>query len=224
MKITDWPMNERPREKLVKNGAENLSDAELLGILINIGVDGKNVVDTARAILQKTAGIRGLFSLDRDQFMHLPGLGAVKYAQLKAARELVKRSLVDQLQDHVVLNDVKSVQDFVSLHMQGLEQEVFGVIMLTSQHHLIGFRKLFFGTINAAAVYPREIVKSVIRDNAAAIILVHNHPSGVAEPSQADISITHHIQQAMALIDVKVLDHFVVGDANTVSFAKRGLL
>ena len=224
MKITDWPVGERPREKLVQKGAESLSDAELLGIFINVGVADKNAVDVAREILRQTQGIQGLLTLERRRFLQLPGLGDVKFSQLHALRELIVRGLAARLKQGPIFDNVEQAKDFVTLQMQGHTQEVFAVLLLTSQHQLISFRKLFFGTVNAAAVYPREIVKHALRENAAAIILVHNHPSGIAEPSQADISITQHIKQAMALIDVKVLDHFVVGDTNTVSFAKRGLM
>jgi DNA repair protein RadC len=224
MKITDWPEAERPREKILSQGPSFLSDAELLAILLRTGTRGLTAVDFARGLLTEFGSISGLLSAEKSQILGVKGLGTSKYAQLIATKELSLRCAHDALRKGDVLSDINAVETFLLAKMETLEREVFAVILLDNQHQLIRYKSLFFGTINSAAVYPREIVKQVLQDNAAAVILAHNHPSGVAEPSEADLAITKSIQNALALIDVRVLDHFVVGHQTTVSFAQRGLI
>lgn len=223
MKITDWPSSERPREKLLREGAESLADAELLAVFLRTGMRGLTAVDLGRKLINRFGSLGAFLNADKKDVLAELGMGPSKYAQLAAVIELAKRSEGERLKRQDVFTDVDAVKVYIQRQMAGLKQEVFAVLFLDSQHQLLAFRKLFFGTINAAAVYPREIVKQAMADNAAAVILVHNHPSGVAEPSQADISITTQIQKALALVDIRVLDHFVVG-ATTVSFAQRGLI
>ncbi|WP_100644106.1 RadC family protein [Alteromonas facilis] len=224
MRITDWTVNERPREKLLRRGAEFLSDIELLAIFIHSGVAGNNALVLAQRLLDQFGSVYGVLSASESELRAQLGIGKAKYALFKAAVELSTRSLHTQLCANNVFSDVDAVKHYLQLNMSGLQQEVFALMLLNSQHHLISFCKMFYGTINSAAVYPRELVKKAILENAAAVILVHNHPSGIAEPSQADIDITHRITSAMALVDISVLDHFVVGHTNTVSFAQRGLI
>ena len=224
MKITDWPCDERPREKLLRNGADSLADAELLAVFLRTGIKGSTAVDLGRKLIVKFDGLAEFLAASKQEILAQDGIGPSKYAQLIAALELAKRCTAAKLKRLDVFTDVDAVRFYVQREMANLNQEVFAVLFLDSQHRLLAFRKMFFGTINAAAVYPREIVKQALDDNAAAVILVHNHPSGVAEPSQADISITRQIKLALELIDVRVLDHFVVGDSVTVSFAERGLI
>jgi DNA repair protein RadC len=224
MKITNWPQNERPREKLLHFGAETLSDAELLGIVLHTGVKGKNAVELAREALASYGSVRSLMSASKSQLTSTLGFGNAKYATLTACFELTRRSLAENLLKPYCFNQADAASNYLLAQMRDKPYEVFSMLLLDSQHQLIAFRKMYKGTINTAAVYPRELVKQVLEDNAAAVILAHNHPSGVAEPSQADIQITERIKRAMELIDVKVLDHFVIGDGTAVSFAQRGLL
>lgn len=224
MKITDWPIAERPREKIVRQGASSLTDAEVLAALLGSGLPGASALDIARQAIADHGGLGNLLLADLSKFTQSAGLGVAKYTLLQASLELATRFHSAKLKQCCVFNHASDVEQYLTLQMRGFQQEVFALLMLSSQHHLLAFRPMFFGTINAAAVYPREIVRQAIADNAAAVILVHNHPSGVAEPSQADIRITQHITQALRLIDVEVLDHFVVARTNTVSLAQRGLL
>jgi DNA repair protein RadC len=224
MKLTHWPSHERPREKLLQFGAETLSDAELLGIVIGNGTKGKNAVELARDALSKHGSIRAIMTANKSQLSSSQGFGLAKYATLHACMELTKRSLAEVMQKPHSFTHADSASNYLLAHLRDKPHEVFSMLLLDSQHKLIAFRQMFKGTINSAAVYPRELVKQALEDNAAAVILAHNHPSGVAEPSQADIQITDRIRKAMELIDVRVLDHFVVGDDSVVSFAQRGLL
>lgn len=224
MRITDWPAAERPREKLLKSGPEALSDAELLAIFLRTGVRGVSAVDLARQLLTAFGGLRSILEADFDEFTAHVGLGLAKFAQLQAVLEMARRHLGEQLerQDAFVSADV--TRKFLLSRLRGCQQEVFACLYLDSQHRLIRYQPHFYGTIDSASVYPRELVKSALMYNAAAVILSHKHPSGVAEPSQSDRQITQQICQAMGLIDVRVLDHLVVGDAEVVSFAERGWL
>jgi DNA repair protein RadC len=224
MKMTKWPEHERPREKLLKFGAETLSDAELLGIVIGSGTKHKNAVDLAKDALNKHGSVRAIINANKNQLKLTTGFGLAKYSILAASLELAKRSLAEVIQKPHSFTHADSASNYLSARLRDKPHEVFSMLLLDSQHQLIAFRYMFKGTINSAAVYPRELVKQALEDNAAAVILAHNHPSGVAEPSQADIQITNRIRKAMELIDVRVLDHFVVGDSNVVSFAQRGLL
>jgi DNA repair protein RadC len=224
MKITDWPIDERPREKLLKLGSEALSDAELLAIFLRTGIQGCSAVDLARNLLSTFGSLRGLLSASQIEFCQAKGIGQAKFVQLQASIEMSKRYLAEKMDKVDALNSVEQTQTFLLSKLRDQRQEVFAMLMLDSQHRLIKYRPMFFGTIDSASVYPRVLVKQALDDNAAAVILAHNHPSGVAEPSQADQHITRRIIDAMALVDIRVLDHFVIGDGVAVSFAQRGLI
>lgn len=224
MKITSWPQEERPREKLIKYGAQTLSDAELLAILIHTGVKGINAVQLAREALNQFGSIRSILNAEQSQIQNTKGFGKAKYATLMACLELNKRSFAQTMQRSGSFTKADQTSDYLISLLRDKTSEVFAMLLLDSQHQLIAYREMFKGTINSAAVYPRELVKQAIADNAAAVILAHNHPSGIAEPSQADIQITQRIKHAMQLVDVRVLDHFVIGDCTSVSFAQRGLI
>lgn len=224
MKIQDWPLHERPREKLLQFGAQTLSDAELLAILINTGIKGQSAVELARRAIKHFGGVRALLFASKPELVKLTGLGQAKFALLQACTELFKRGMAEKLSKQDSFTSAETASDYLRAQLSQHKREVFAMLMLDSQHQLIAYREMFKGTINSAAVYPRELVKQAMDDNAAAVILAHNHPSGVAEPSQADIQITQRIKQAFALVDVAVLDHFVIGHCGAVSFAQRGLL
>jgi len=224
MSIKVWPVKERPREKLLFYGVDHLSDAELVAVVLGSGVSGKTSLALARDLLTKVGSLRGLVTTNKKEFTAIAGVGACKYAQFQAAFEIFRRNLEIPLTRQDAFHNVEDTKRYLQAKLRDCQQEKFVLLMLDSQHQLIAFRTMFTGTINSAAVYPRELLKQVMKDNAAAVILVHNHPSGVAEPSHADIKLTADIQAAMAMIDVSVLDHFVVGDTKTVSFAQRGLL
>ncbi len=224
MAIRDWPAQERPREKLLQRGAAALSDAELLAIFLRTGVAGKSAVDLARELLSHFGGVRALLSADESEFCAAPGLGAAKYAQLQAVLELSRRHVSELLQRGSALTSPADTRRLVSSYLRDKPHEVFAALFLDNQHRLIAFEELFRGTLDAASVYPREVVKQALKHNAAALIFAHNHPSGVAEPSQADRQITERLVRALELMDIRVLDHFVVGDGVPVSFAERGWL
>lgn len=224
MKMLEWAQQERPREKLLQFGAATLSDAELLAILINTGIKGRSALALASDAIQKFGGLQGMFFASQKQLTQQSGIGDAKYALIHACCELFKRSMAEQISKQSSFTHADDASNYLRAQLAQQQREVFAMLMLDSQHQLIAYREMFKGTINSAAVYPRELVKQAIEDNAAAVILAHNHPSGVAEPSQADIQITQRIKQAFALIDVVVLDHFVIGHSNAVSFAQRGLL
>ncbi len=224
MSIKRWPQRERPREKLLSRGAEALSDAELLAIFLRTGSVGISAVDLARELLNDFGSIGPLLNADLKRFCDGRGLGVAKYCQLQAVIELAKRHLAEQLKRETVFSSSCDVKNYLSAQLRLSEQEVFAVLFLDSQHRLIAFEKLFHGTIDGASVHPREVVKKSLHFNAAAVILAHNHPSGVAEPSAADGEITRKLVVALELVDVRVLDHIVVGGGNTVSLAERGLL
>ena len=224
MSIKHWPEQERPREKLIQHGAGALSDAELLAIFLRTGTQGLSAVELARRLLTHFGGLRSLLSATKDEFCQGLGLGDAKYSQLQAVLEMSKRHLQEELMRADVFNSAEQVRIYLSSQLRHVPREVFAVLFLDSQHRLIRYQELFMGTIEAAAVYPREVVKAALQYNAAAVILAHNHPSGVAEPSQADIAITARIGDALKLIDVRMLDHFVVGDGDPVSLAERGLI
>ncbi|MBM7070966.1 DNA repair protein RadC [Shewanella sp. 202IG2-18] len=222
MAISEWPDGEGPREKLLQYGAEHLSDAEILAVLLRNGSKQLNAVDLARELINTFGSLRALLSASSKQICRLPGIGPVKYAQLQAAAELSRRLAKENLHRGPVLENPDITRDYLTQQLADRNYEVFAVLMLDSQHRVIQFIELFRGTINSASVYPRELVELVLNKNAAAVILCHNHPSGVAEPSQADKSITSRIQKALETIEVNVLDHLVVGDRDIVSFAERG--
>jgi len=224
MAITDWPDEERPREKLLLRGAAALSDAELLAIFIRTGTRTRTAVDLARDLLLKFGSLRGLMMADQRSFCALPGLGKVKYVQLQAVLELAQRHLREQLQRGDTLSNPATTQRYLKARLRDYPHEVFACLFLDNHHRIICFEELFRGTINGASVYPREVVRRALAHNAAAVILAHNHPSGMAEPSEADRSLTRRLQSALELVDVRVLDHVVIGDGESVAFAERGWL
>jgi len=224
MAIKDWPTSERPREKLLQQGARSLSDAELLAIFLRTGTAGKTAVDLARELIARYDGLRPLLEADFDTFCSAPGLGLAKYSQLQAILEMSRRHLFESLQRGAHLESPQQTRDYLTCELRGHKQEVFSCLFLDNRHRVLHFEKLFFGTINNATVHPREVVKKALKHNAAAVILSHNHPSGISEPSQADISITRHLKEALALVDIRVLDHFIIGDGESVSLAERGLV
>jgi DNA repair protein RadC len=226
--IRDWPEGERPREKLLQRGAAALGDAELLAIFLRTGVAGKSAVDLARDLIARFGGLRGLLRASRSEFCAAKGLGSAKYAQLQAVLEMARRHLAEDLQERIALKDPATaraaVHQFLTAHLRDLDHEVFAALFLDAQHRVLAFEVLARGTLNGASVYPREVVKSALKHGAAAVIFAHNHPSGVAEPSEADRALTRRLKDALALVDIRVLDHFVVGEGTPTSFAERGLL
>ncbi len=224
MSIADWPAAERPREKLLDLGPKALSDAELLAIFLRVGCVGKSAVDLARELLQEYGGLRPLLEASQSDFCKGLGLGSAKYAQLQAVLEMGRRHLSASLKEGDVLTSPDLVRNYVSAQLRHQPHEIFAILFLDNQNRLIAYDELFYGTIDGASVYPREVVKKALARNASAVILVHNHPSGVAEPSQADQRITQRLQAALNLVDIRVVDHMVVGDKEVVSFAERGLL
>lgn len=224
MKITDWPKHERPREKLLEKGAATLSDSELLAIFLRTGIKGISAIDLARNLLKEFGSFRRLLGASEHDFCKIKGLGQAKFAQLQASLEMVQRYTAETLDKTDVFNSVEQTQAYLIAKLRDQPHEVFAMLLLDSQHRLIKYRPMFYGTIDSASVYPRVLVQQALIDNAAAVILAHNHPSGIAEPSQADKSITKRIIDAFKLMDIKVLDHFVIGDGIAVSFAQRGLM
>ncbi|HUS23527.1 MAG TPA: DNA repair protein RadC [Candidatus Binatia bacterium] len=223
MTITDWPAAERPREKLLARGAHALSEAELLAIFLRTGVRGRSAVDLARDVLGRFGGLRALLGAPREAFCDTHGLGEAKYAQLQAALEITRRHLAEALQGREALKDPQGVRTYLQLQLRDRPAEVFAALWLDNQHRVLQFQELAQGTIDGASVYPREVVKHALRAGAAAAIFAHNHPSGVAEPSASDRHLTERLRAALALVDIRVLDHFVVGET-VVSFAERGWL
>lgn len=224
MSIREWPELERPREKLLTRGASILSDAELLAIFFRTGVAGKTAVDMAREALNSAGSLRRLVEGGQDAFCATPGLGPAKYVQIRAALELGQRCLKEALETGDALLNPADTHRYLLARMRAYQHEVFACLFLDNQNRVIAFDELFFGTVNGATVYCREVVKRGLKHNAAAVILAHNHPSGIAEPSQADEMITRQLVRSLLLMDIRVLDHIVVGDGVTVSFAERGLL
>ncbi len=224
MAITDWPTDERPREKLLNLGPEALSDAELLAIFLRTGIAGTNAVELARQLLSRHGGLRPLLNLDQAQFCQARGLGNAKYVQLQAALEIGRRHLHARLQDRTGLSNPEDTRHYLKLRLRDRHKEVFSCLFLDNRHRVIAFEELFQGTIDGAAVHPREVVRMALKHNAAAVIAAHNHPSGVAEPSAADIAITHRLKEALGTVDIRFLDHFVIGDGDPVSLAERGLM
>jgi DNA repair protein RadC len=224
MAITDWPEGERPREKLLARGAEALSDAELLAIFLRVGVKGKSAVELARDLLAHFGSLTRLFAAGEKEFSLFPGLGPAKSAQLKAVLEMARRALTETLREQDALSSPGAVRDYLRLKLAGLGHEVFMAVFLDAQNRVVALEELFRGTLTQTSVYPREVVKQALARNAAGVILAHNHPSGVAEPSQADRWLTDQLKAALALVDVRVLDHFIVAGDRGVSFAERGWL
>jgi DNA repair protein RadC len=224
MSITHWPLGERPREKLLARGPQSLSDAELLAIFLRTGVRGASAVDLARTCLARFGSLRALLRADLREFCAQRGLGAAKFAQLQAGLEMARRHLAEELERSDALQNPRAARDYLVSKLRDLEHEVFAALLLDTQHKVIAFEELARGTIDGASVYPREVVKAALRHNAAAVIFAHNHPSGVAEPSTADRVLTEKLRAALGQVDIRVLDHFVVGNGAPTSFAERGWL
>lgn len=224
MTIRDWPADERPREKLLARGAAALSDAELLALFLGTGVRGQDAVALGRALLQQHAGLRGLLARTPAELMRERGLGAARAARLVAALELASRHLSSEWTRGEALSDPQRAGHYFRARLRGHPHEVFACLFLDARHRVIAFEELFRGGIDGAEVHPREVVRRCLAHNAAAVVFGHNHPSGVAEPSPADMAITNKLRDALALIDVRVLDHFIVGDGMPVSFALQGWL
>lgn len=224
MSIRDWPTGERPREKLLALGSHALSEAELLAILIRTGTKGRSAVDIARDLLIEFGSLRNLLTADREKVCATPGLGASRYAALQAALELARRHYQQLMSTGSALSNPRATREFVRMKLRDLPHEVFCCVYLDNRNRVTAFEELFRGTIDGASVHPREVVKQALARNAAAVILVHNHPSGIAEPSQADELITRRLKEALSLVDIRVLDHLIVGDGVCESFAERGLL
>jgi len=224
MAIRDWPEHERPREKLLAEGAARLTDAELLAVLFGSGCRGRSAVDVGGALLREFGSLRGLLTVDRERCRATPGLGARRYGLLQAALELSRRHFRQEACAGPPLESPAATRTFLVAQLRDRPYEVFCCLFLDNRHRLIAFEELFRGTIDGASVHPREVVRQALCCNAAAVILAHNHPSGVAEPSQADELITLRLKDALGLVDIRVLDHLIVGDTRCVSLAERGVL
>ncbi|MBC3422028.1 MULTISPECIES: DNA repair protein RadC [unclassified Pseudomonas] len=222
MNIREWPLDERPREKLLARGASSLSDAELLAVFLGSGVRGRNVVELARGLLAKFGSLRQLLEADREAFLGELGLGPVRYSQLQAVLEIGRRHLATTIERESAMDSPTVVRRYLKSMLRHESSEVFGCLFLDNKHRPLAFEILFRGTINRAVVYPREVVRRALAHNAAALILCHNHPSGNSEPSQDDVHLTRTLKQALALIDVRVLDHVIVGDGEPLSMVEQG--
>lgn len=222
MSIRDWPASERPREKLLEQGPASLSDAELLAIFLRTGVSGKSAVDLARHLLSQFGSLRSLLEADLPAFSRQLGLGSAKFAQLQAVLEMSRRHLAERLRQKPALEDPKAVREYLKAMLRHEHHEVFGCLFLDSKHQVLTFEALFRGSIDSTSVHPRVVVKRALAHNAAALILCHNHPSGNTDPSQADRLLTKRLQKALDLIDVRVLDHFIIGDGDPLSMAEYG--
>ena len=223
MAITDWPPEERPREKLLLKGAPSLSDAELLAIFLRTGIPGISAVDLSRLLLTEFGSLRALLTATQSEFCRHRGLGNAKFAQLQAVMEMANRHFSESLKRKDCLTSPVNTMAYLHSQLRDRQHEVFACVMLDNRNRVIVLREMFRGTIDGASVYPREVVKQALADNAAGVILAHNHPSGIAEPSQADIQITERLKKALALVDIRVLDHVIIGD-ETVCFSERGLI
>lgn len=223
MAIKQWPADERPQEKLLANGAGALSDAELLALFIRCGTRGKTAIDIGRELLHEFGGLRQILTAERSRLCAFNGLGPARYAVLQATLELGQRYLDQTLRKQGPLSSPRQAADFLTHRLRDLKREVFAILYLDTRHQVIDYEELFSGTLNGATVHPREVVRSVIEHNASAVILAHNHPSGIAEPSQSDSTLTRRLREALELIDVRLLDHLVIGDGEFVSMSDRGL-
>ncbi len=224
MPINHWPTTERPREKLLQKGSEALSDAELLAILLRTGVSGRSAVDLAREMLNHFGGLRPLLEAGPDAFGDIKGVGAAKYVQLQAVLEIGRRYLEAGLKRGDLLSSPRQTRHYLTTRLRHHPHEVFAALFLDNRHRIITYEELFRGTIDGASVHPREVVKRALAHNAAAVIFAHNHPSGVSEPSEADRAITRRLKEALALVEIRVLDHFIIGDREAYSFAEQGLM
>jgi len=224
MTIKDLPNAARPREKLLSLGPGALADAELLALLLRTGVRGQGVLQMAQSVLDRFGGFAGLLNASDVELRRIKGLGPAKRAELAAVVEMSRRALAQQLEQAPVFDSPSRVKDFVALKLGALAHEVFAVLFLDSQHRLLRLEPMFRGTLTQTSIYPREVVRRAMELNAGAVVLAHNHPSGLAEPSRADEFLTQSLKGALQLVDVRVLDHLVVGQGQVVSFAERGLL
>ena len=224
MLLKDLPPEARPREKLLSRGPAALSDAELLALLLRSGIRGKNVLQLAQELVVRFGGVAGLLHTPAEALKAVKGLGPAKRAELVAVLEHARRALAQQLTQKPLFNTPQAVRDYLQLQLGGLHHEVFAVLFLDSQHRLIALEEMFRGTLTQTSVYPREVVKQALTLNASSVVLAHNHPSGTAQPSRADEALTHTLKAALALVDVRVLDHFVVTASQAVSMAELGLV
>jgi DNA repair protein RadC len=222
--IRDWPESERPREKLLERGAQALSDAELIALLLGSGIKGRSAVDVARSLIAEFGSLRELLSADRRRWDGKVGIGPARYAALMASIEIARRHLREPLRTSSALTTPDCTRKFLLAQLRDRPFEVFCGLFLDNRHRLLAFEEIFRGTIDGASVYPREIVRLTLQHNAASVIVAHNHPSGVVQPSQADEGVTRRLRQALALIDVRLLDHLIVGDGKCYSFSEHGLL
>lgn len=224
MSLSDWPTDERPRERLLTHGAATLSDAELLAIFLRTGTTGLPVMALSRQLIDQFGGLRSLMTASQRHFCGVRGLGTAKFAQVQAAMEMARRVMDEPLRQGDPLRSPEDTRSYLRSRLGTYPHEVFAGLFLDNRHRVIRYLELFRGTIDGAAVYPREVVRQALDLNAAAIIFAHNHPSGVAEPSQADVSLTRRLREALALVDIRVLDHMVVGHGDVISLAERGLM
>jgi DNA repair protein RadC len=224
MAISDWPQQERPREKLLNTGAHTLSEAELLAIFLRTGVKGKSAIDLARELLVKFKTLGQLLSAPKDTFCETHGLGTAKYVQMQAILEISRRHLYQNLPDKITIKNTKQTKDYLKATLAHHKNEVFACLFLDARYRVLAFEELFYGTINTANIHPREVVRQALHHNAAAIILAHNHPSGDTTPSGSDKRLTQKLITALSLIDVKVLDHIIVGEGTSTSFTEEGLI
>ncbi len=224
MAIRDWPEDERPREKLLARGPAALSDAELLAILLRTGAAGKSAVDLGRELIQRFGGLNQLFAAGEAALCEAPGMGPAKYVQFQAILEVARRVLAENMKRGDLLSSPQAVRDYLRLYFQKHQREAFVALFLDTQNRIVAVEELFAGTLHQTSVHPREIVKRVLALNASAVVFAHNHPSGIAEPSVADRHLTQVLKDALNLVEVRVLDHFVVGDGAPYSFAEHGLL
>jgi DNA repair protein RadC len=222
MAITDWPLQERPRERLLVHGAATLSDAELLAIFLRTGIRGKTAVDLARDLVTQFGSLRGLLSSSQQEFCQQHGLGIAKFTQLQAVLEMARRYLYETLQNTDSIKNPEDVRNYLITRLRAYPHEVFACLFLDNRHRVISFEEITHGSLNSAFVHPREVVKRALSQNAAAVVLAHNHPSGVTEPSRADRELTQHMKKALELVDVRLLDHIIVGEGPCVSLAELG--
>ncbi|MCH9697754.1 MAG: DNA repair protein RadC [Gammaproteobacteria bacterium] len=224
MAITDWPVDERPREKLMRFGPQALTEAELLAIFLRTGIQGITAVDLARQLLNQFGSLKALLQADQKKFCESPGLGPAKYALLQSVLEMANRYVLEDLKQQEALTSVSKTREFLQYKLRGYQHEVFACLFLDTRHRVIVFEELFHGTIDGASVYPRELAKRALQHNAAALILAHNHPSGETTPSRQDKQLTERLQQSMNMFEIRILDHFVIGDGQAYSFAEHGLI
>ncbi len=224
MAISQWPINERPREKLLAKGAKSLSDAELLAILFRTGVKGKTAIDLARELLKKHKNLQTLFTLSAEKFQEFPGLGMAKYVQLQAVLELGRRYWDENMQRSDMIKNSTDILQYFTAKLRGYQKEVFACLFLDTRLQVIAYEELFEGSLDGANVHPRVIMQKSLEHNASALIFAHNHPSGIAEPSQADKDMTLHLKSLLAGFEIRVLDHIVVGHGQAVSLAEEGLI